>query len=73
VSSSRLGALLAVATFAGTVGYGFVYDDRPVVQMNPAADDPADWRAILLAPCCVWRRACAPRASAWRGSQPAIR
>ena len=54
MGSSRLGALLAallaVATFAGTVRYGFVYDDRPVVAANPAADDPADWRAILLAP-----------------------
>ena len=54
MTSSRLGALLAallaVATFAGTVRYGFVYDDWPVVASNSAADDPGDWRAILLAP-----------------------
>ncbi|HWP66375.1 MAG TPA: tetratricopeptide repeat protein [Candidatus Limnocylindria bacterium] len=54
VGSSRLGALLAgllaTATFAGTARYGFVYDDRPVVEANPAAHDPTDWRAILLTP-----------------------
>jgi tetratricopeptide (TPR) repeat protein len=50
----RLGALaaalLAVATFAGTMGYEFVYDDHAVVRANPAADAPGDWRAIALTP-----------------------
>jgi tetratricopeptide (TPR) repeat protein len=50
----RLGALLAavlaVLTFAGTIGYDFVYDDHPVVVSNPAAHDPLDWRAIATRP-----------------------
>ena len=45
-----LAALLALATYAGTARYGFVYDDHPVVRANPAAHDPLDWRAIAATP-----------------------
>ncbi|MFH0982645.1 MAG: hypothetical protein V2A79_14065 [Planctomycetota bacterium] len=43
-------ALVAVGTFAGTLGYPFVYDDRPVIEQNPMITAPGGWLRVLLAP-----------------------
>ncbi|MEO8879392.1 MAG: hypothetical protein ABI446_03270 [Gemmatimonadaceae bacterium] len=34
-------ALVAVAPYLATIGYGFVYDDGPIIADNPALHDPA--------------------------------
>ena len=45
-------AALGFATFAGTLGHGFVYDDARQIVDNPWIADPAGWLPLLTRP--VW-------------------
>ena len=43
-------AAIAVGTFARTVTYPFVYDDRHVIEQNPVVTAPGGWAKALASP-----------------------
>ena len=54
---------LAIGAFAPSLPYPFLFDDVPLVAMDPRLDAPPDWRAILWTP--LWPSQFPP-APAWR-------
>jgi len=43
-------AVVAAGTFAWTLGYPFVYDDRSIITQNPLLESAGGWCKILVSP-----------------------